>query len=134
MWGHSIGDNMKRYLCSFTIILVIIILGLYKLGIALYDYKGKVEGNCEATIYDIGKKTKYMQTYVITNKDGKFLAYIKKSELKLKIGDKINFQAEYSKPTEKRNEGGFDYSLYLKTKKICLLKWVPKLKVLEQIL
>lgn len=42
----------------------------------------------------------------------------KDSNLKLSYGDKIEFYFDYSKPTTARNYMGFDYSSYLKTKKI----------------
>lgn len=42
----------------------------------------------------------------------------KNSNLKLSYGDKIEFYLNYSKPLAARNYMGFDYSSYLKTKKI----------------
>lgn len=37
---------------------------------------------------------------------------------KFEIGDIVQINAEFREPTGKRNEGGFDYKLYLKSKKI----------------
>ena len=51
----------------------------------------------------------------------KLLLNLKKSDnnnLVLNYGDKIGFYLEYQKPNTARNYMGFDYSNYLKTKKI----------------
>lgn len=51
----------------------------------------------------------------------KLLCHIKQTKSDnsyLSYGDKIEFIANYEIPSVARNEGGFDYSLYLKTKKI----------------
>ena len=48
----------------------------------------------------------------------KFILYAKKNKSKFQIGDTIEFSGKYYKPSSARNYGGFDYSLYLKTKKI----------------
>lgn len=42
----------------------------------------------------------------------------KKDEIGLKFGDEIIFSSKFEAPYTERNEGGFDYSQYLKTKKI----------------
>jgi len=42
----------------------------------------------------------------------------KEEKISLEYGDMICFKGIYEKPSEARNEGGFDYSQYLKTKKI----------------
>ena len=39
----------------------------------------------------------------------------KNKDINLKYGDKIYIKAEYTKPSTKRNFGGFDYSNYLKS-------------------
>ena len=93
---------MKRYICALTISLIIIILGLYNNEIALFEAKEK----------------NYTNVYEATIEEKKFLLYIKKNESKLKIGDTIKFIGTYNEPNSARNEGGFDYKLYLKTKKI----------------
>ncbi len=41
-----------------------------------------------------------------------------KNEIGLKFGDEIIIESKFEKPSTERNEGGFDYSSYLKTKKI----------------
>lgn len=47
-------------------------------------------------------------------------------------GDKIEVYGEYSKVDEQRNYGGFDYQQYLKTKKICGVVNVSKIRVLKK--
>lgn len=42
----------------------------------------------------------------------------KKDDIGLKFGDEIIFSSEFEAPYTERNEGGFDYSQYLKTKKV----------------
>lgn len=42
-----------------------------------------------------------------------------KEYIGLKFGDEITFNSSFEAPYTERNEGGFDYSSYLKTKKIC---------------
>ena len=63
-------------------------------------------------IENIENKTK-------SNKSFNLLCNIKKQDnISLKYGDKIEFTSTYKLPATKRNEGGFDYMQYLKTKKI----------------
>lgn len=109
---------MKRKLCSITIIMIIIILGLFKYGIALFDYSGKNDGDFTGTIYNIGKETNYMNSYKVKVNKYYFLLYVKKSNYNLEIGDNIQFTGNYYKADSQRNYKGFDYNLYLKTKKI----------------
>ena len=56
----------------------------------------------------------------LQNKENRYLSNknSKNSSFKLKYGDKIEFYLEYEKPSTARNYMGFDYSNYLKTKKI----------------
>ena len=116
----------KRVIFAGTLFLVIIILGLYKCGIALFEYKGIQKGTFNAEIIDYQKSTKYNDVYKA--KIGKlyFLLYVKnysngsnkESNKKFEIGDIVQINAEFREPVGKRNEGGFDYKLYLKSKKI----------------
>lgn len=109
---------MKRKICSTTIMLIIIIIGLFKLGIVLFEYKGEKEGKAVATIYEKQKDTKYMKKYVAKINNQKVLLYVKKGNLNLDIGDIIEFKGELSSTEGQKNYKGFDYSLYLKTQKI----------------
>lgn len=55
------------------------------------------------------------------NKSFKILCNIKKTKEErdlLNYGDKISFYATFEKPSTARNQGGFDYRQYLKTKQI----------------
>lgn len=109
---------MRRYLCFLTVGMIVTILGLFKFGIAFFEYKGKSEGDFEAIIEKDLKETKYMKSYIATIENKKFIIYIKKENKDLNIGDKIRLQGSYSKGETQRNFGGFDYDLYLKTKKL----------------
>ena len=108
---------MKRTICVLTVIIILIILGLYKSGIALFEYKGRQEGAFEATIISKKIQKRYTVSYQVEIENKKFILYIK-SEKDFEIGDKIKFEGTYNKTSGQRNFGGFDYNLYLKTKKI----------------
>lgn len=108
---------MNRKICVLTIIIILIILGLYKSGIVFFEYNGKKEVRIEAVIISNAVKKNYTKSYQAKINGKKFIIYIKTNE-EFKIGDKILFDGEYNKPSVQRNYGGFDYNLYLKTKKI----------------
>lgn len=110
---------MKRIICALTIIIVLIILGLHKIGVTFFEYSGKREGSFIAYIQS-NPKEKINTNYYEAIIDGKkFILYIKKSSKeKLQIGDKIKFNGSFNEPSEARNYKGFDYKLYLKSKKI----------------
>ena len=113
---------MKRHLCIFTIILILIFLGLHHFGVALFDYDGKQEGTFKARIISNGEKKNYTTSYQVLVDGKRFICYIKNKSKEnvtnLKVGDVIEFEGKYNKPDFARNEGGFDYNLYLKSKKI----------------
>ncbi|MBR3134186.1 MAG: DNA internalization-related competence protein ComEC/Rec2 [Clostridia bacterium] len=109
---------MKRIICSVTILIIIIIMGLFKCGIALYDYKESEKGNYYATIIDKVKETQYTKVYLCKIKRKRFLLYAKKNKLDFEIGDIIYFYGTFEKGENQRNYGGFNYNLYLKTRKI----------------
>ena len=123
---------MKRYLCALTIILIIIILGLYKSGIALFEYHGKQEGEFIATIEQNAKEKEYTNLYIAKIEGKKFIIYINKNKEVLKVGDKIKFNGKFQEPDKSRNEGGFNYKLYLKTKKIYGIFKVEKFKTINE--
>ena len=97
-----------------------------KCGIALFEYKGIQKGEFNAEIIDYQKSTKYNDVYKAKIGKQYFLLYVKnysngsnkESNKKFEIGDIVQINAEYREPAGKRNEGGFDYKLYLKSKKI----------------
>lgn len=109
---------MKRILCSITVLIIIIILGLFKLGIALFEYNGIKEGNFKCVVDKVLEETNYKRAYIIKINNKKFILYTNKKDNIYKIGDLIEFEGKYNKGNGKRNYGGFDYRLYLKTKKI----------------
>lgn len=89
---------------------------------------GNQELEIKAVVISSPEQKEYKNTYKIKvvkigqdNKTFKLLCHIKKdkksSEL-LKYGDEIQFTAKYEVPDIARNEGGFDYKKYLKTKDI----------------
>lgn len=132
---------MNRPICVLVIIYIIVILMLHLNSVAFLDFKRIYEKDgrelqCEAVILDKEEKEyKYVYIIKIESKNKlfagkKFLLNLKKGANKsvingnsnikndLSYGDKIQFKGKYKKPSEKRNYGGYDYSLYLKTKKI----------------
>ncbi len=108
---------MKRHLCIITIILILIFWGLHQFGVALFDYAGRQEGTFKGTIISNGEKKQYTTMYQIMIEGQKFICYVKNND-NLEVGDIIEFEGKYNKPTSARNEGGFDYDLYLKSKNI----------------
>ena len=109
---------MKRKCCVLTIIIIIIILGLYYKGIALFDYSGIQDGEFDAKIIEGPYLKNYVTSYIAKVNEKKFILYIPKTFETFKYGDVVKIEASYSKPQGQRNYGGFDYSRYLKTKKI----------------
>lgn len=121
---------MKRPFCVLAIIYILIIIVLHLLGVVFLGYD-KVYSNLNINsqytgmILDVKDEKDYKDVYVIKlisdNKyinGKKFLINVKKDNEKLEYGDQINFVGEFLEPDSKRNYGGFDYSLYLKTQKI----------------
>lgn len=121
---------MSRPICVLTITFIVIIIGLHFNGVVFLDFN-KIHAyinddeEYEGIIIEDGKEEKYRYEYIIKLKskgkinNKKFILNIKKKNNKrLDYGDKIKFKGTYVKPDVQRNYGGFDYSLYLKTKKI----------------
>ena len=107
-----------RYLCTLTIITVIIIIGLHHNGVVFFEYEGQTEGNFIVEIEGTAKEKNYYNVYEGKIENKKFLIYISKAENTFSYGDKIKVTATFNKPNKARNSGGFDYSVYLKSKKI----------------
>lgn len=79
----------------------------------------------EARVIDNGEKREYSYRYLVKieelNQNKKYKGkklYINIKEESLKYGDKIQINGKYIKPATKRNEYGFNYELYLKSKGI----------------
>lgn len=109
---------MKRILCVLTVIIILIIIALYKGGISIFDYKGKTEGKFTAIIESKATEKQYVNSYIATIEKKKFILYIPKNIQEFKLGSLIEIEATYQEPQSQRNSGGFDYKIYLKTKKI----------------
>ena len=117
---------MNRPICVIAIIYILIIVGLHNLSVVFLDYnKVNIDSNKQyiGIIVDEKEEKDYKNAYIIEMKskddlnNKRFIINLKKDN-KLEYGDKISFSGEYIKPDGKRNYGGFDYSLYLKTQKI----------------
>lgn len=122
---------MERPICVLAVIYIIIIIMLHLNGVVFGDYN-KIYKYINSTskyqgiIIEEKKEKEYKYVYVIQIKsqdkiinNKKFILNVKKnSKNKLEYGDKIEFIGEYRVAEGKRNYGGYDYSLYLKSKKI----------------
>lgn len=122
---------MKRPICVIALIYIFIILGLHYLGVVFFNYD-KVcsniskSNNYKGIIVEEKEEQDYKKVYIVKlqseNKainNRKCILNLKnKNNKKLSYGDEIYFDGEYSIPEGKRNYGGFDYSLYMKTQKL----------------
>ncbi len=105
--------------------------GLHHFGVALFEYDGKEEGKFKATIFSDAEKKQYTTAYQVLMDGQKFICYIKNKDAdKIEIGDIIEFEGKYNKPDSARNEGGFDYNLYLKSKNIKRIFSIDTYKVI----
>lgn len=122
---------MKRPICVIALIYIFIILGLHYLGVVFFNYD-KVcsniskSNNYKGIIVEEKEEQDYKKVYIvklqsdneIINNRKCILNLKNKNNKKLSYGDEIYFDGEYSIPEGKRNYGGFDYSLYMKTQKL----------------
>ena len=83
----------------------------------------------QVTDYRVKYTIKIIDDSVLNNK--KFIIQLKKSDEILPYGALIKFSGKYNKPSVARNAGGFDYSNYLKTKKIYGVIECSDVKVLK---
>lgn len=123
---------MNRPICVIALVYIFIILGLHYIGVVFLNYTkicNEVTKNNEYKGIVINEKEEqnYKYIYVVKLKsenkliNGKnFIINVKKNNnsQKLYYGDEINFKGKYIIPESKRNYGGFDYSLYMKTQKL----------------
>lgn len=84
-------------------------------GIVISEKKEKLYKTIyEIQVESVNGDTAYQGKNIFLNcKKGK-----NKETVDLKFGDFISFQGDYEKPSERRNEGGFDYASYLRSIKI----------------
>jgi len=109
---------VKNKICVLTILIILVIIGLHKLGVVFYSYKGETVGKFQGIVVSDAEEKQYKDKYIVKVNGKKFILYTKKQKEKYKIGDKIEFIGDFEEGEKQRNYGGFDYNLYLKTKKI----------------
>lgn len=144
--------NLNRYIKilipnrKLILILIIFILSFTYISLLERSFKTKyknIQGEVKVqaiVISNINKK-EYKDTCTIKvkniNGNKKYngtvlLLSIKNNKKKLEYGDKITFIGQYKKPTSQRNNGGFDYKQYLKTKKIYGIIETNKIEKIEK--
>lgn len=134
---------MKRIICAIVLIYIIVIMGLYKMGIVLFDININSEIKEEAVILEYIKDTDYMHVYKAKiidknkskSKNKNVILYVKKqdkkekntgidiekgrnNETRLEIGDVLLIEGDFKQPETQRNYGGFNYKMYLRSKNI----------------
>lgn len=128
----TIINYRNRIITLFTISFIIS-NGITNILINNYETIYNVEANKYIGIIISNRnEKKYKDEYNIKINNQKFILKVKKN-IKLEYGDKIIFEGIYEKPERRRNYKGFDYSKYLKTKRIygkIILK--GKLKVISK--
>ena len=107
-----------RYICALTMFLIIVIMGLYKLGIIPFNVNKSDSQEIEAIITSKPDEKNYYNCYKIKYKTKKYYLYVKKDIEKFEIGDVVKINATYSEAKKQRNFKGFDYNIYLKSKNI----------------
>lgn len=129
----------KILLCNYLYYLIFLLSVIYtaifinikhelKLNLNSKILIGRVEsislsGNKLSLI--VKNKEKVKATYYLTNKDEIHL--IKQ----IHLGDKVRLEGEFSLPLTNKDEYSFDYSRYLKTKKIYYLFKIEKLSIIS---
>ena len=117
-----------------TILIIIIIIGLHYNGVAFLGFdkvsefldKNNYSTKEGEEIYRVkiisnGIKKENTVQYLVKIDNKKFYLYLKNSIKNidnLEYGDQLEVKGKYEEPNSQRNYKGFDYSLYLKTKKI----------------
>lgn len=100
-----------------------------------YKYKAFKVDNSPVIAYVVEDKSEhqYYNSYVVKDANqNRFIIYVKKN-INLRYGDKIEFKGEYIKPQGRRNYKGFDYEIYLRSKKILgSYKIGNEIKVVEE--
>ena len=121
----------KQYIFIFIVFYLISYFQISYLEQSFNKKYENVEGEIRAIATIISNPTvkEYKTSYTIkidsingskSYKNTKLLLNVKKEdkEIKYSYGNKIYFTGEFEKPSVQRNEGGFDYKEYLKTKGI----------------
>ena len=122
--------SIKRYLRYLKIyfnkktLILIFCMSLISNNIVLYNNKQyekiyECEGEVELVGVIVSSKIEkdYYNTYIIKYQNKKFYINVDKKK-EYDYGDKLFIKGNYAKPDRSRNYKGFDYSKYLKSKKI----------------
>jgi len=121
----------KRYIIIFTICYLISYFQITCIEKNFDEKYKNIQGEIQVigTIISNPSNKEYKTTYTIqvhsinndeSYKNTNLLLNVKKdkNEILYSYGNKISFISEFEEPTSQRNEGGFDYKQYLKTKNI----------------
>lgn len=107
-----------RYICALTTILIVVIMGLYKLSIIPFKTNIEKEETFTAIIESSSAEKNYYNLYTIIKDKKKYILYVKKEVQKFEIGDIVKINAQYNETSHQRNFNGFDYNIYLRSKNI----------------
>lgn len=136
--------NLKKYIIIFLIVSCISNINIKKLENDFNERYKKIINNevqIIGTIISNPIEKEYNLQYILkvedinndsSFKDTKILIKIKKKNSKLKYGDKIKINTQIKEPEIQRNEGGFNYKQYLKTKKIYAIADVNKINLMKE--
>lgn len=111
---------LTYYIPRVLMLIIIFLIGCFytKYKMNIYDSR-YVEGeqNGKFTIISHATETSYYYKYYAkNNKKDKFVVYFKKDNLKpFDIGTTLYINGKFEIPNTARNNGGFDYKLYLNT-------------------
>ena len=106
----------NRFFVVLVIILDLIIIVLHQLGVTLFNCELKGD-SFKVTIVSNPEEKKFVNSYEGKIDGKKYIIYIKKDKV-YKCGDILSVNGKINEPQGRRNYRGFDYSLYLKSKKI----------------
>ena len=121
--------NIKKYFLIFCISIIISNIQITQLEKSFEEKYKEIREQIQVvgTIISNPMKKEYKTQYILnvesingnlTFKNTKLLLNVKKENNGFKYGDKIRLICDFEQPSTKRNQGGFDYKEYLKTKKI----------------
>lgn len=125
--------SMRRYFRYFKLIFSIKIISIFIISSIIsnfivlvlnqkYENISKDEEEIQKVVVVVGRKEEkqYKVSYQVKWDD--FYAYLymdKKKDIEFDIGDKVEVRGTFQKPEIVRNEGGFDQTLFYRSKKIC---------------
>ena len=137
--------SMRRYFRYFKLIFSIKIISIFIISSIIsnfivlvlnqkYENISKDEEEIQKVVVVVGRKEEkqYKVSYQVKWDD--FYAYLymdKKKVIELDIGDKVEVRGTFQKPKIVRNEGGFDQTLFYRSKKICGVLQAEKVQLLS---